>query len=95
MITDELKLSLLQAAGVDNWHGYEDSIEIYCEQVGMDSDDLTDTMLLEALEAGGVDNWEGYDIAFEQLSDYEDYLDSLNKNDKKLSYYEFEVMNNL
>lgn len=39
LLKAQAKLDCLEAAGVDNWCGYEDAMEYYSEMVGEDDDD--------------------------------------------------------
>lgn len=58
--SDEDVLEALEAAGVDNWEGYEYAMD------GL-TDDYTDSELIAALYAAGVDNWEGWEYAMKML----------------------------
>jgi len=80
------EVDLLLAAGVDNWEGYEDSLDSYEE-----ADDIYEdaSNWLNALAAGGVDNWDGYDEVTEPLNDYRNYLRSLTDLDKAESVDDF------
>lgn len=69
----ELKLSLLEAGGVDNWEHYEQSLSNYQDQLG--TDELSPLQTLEALEQGGVDNWEWYDDSLEYYPAYVNYYE--------------------
>ena len=56
----------LEAAGVDNWSGWDYTVEM-AEAEGNDWNDLSDDEKLSYLEAAGVDNWSGWDYAWEIL----------------------------
>ncbi len=64
---DDLKVSLLEAGGVDNWSYYGESISDFAELNSMEWDEVTadSSFLLVALESGGVDNWSGYGDSLE------------------------------
>lgn len=85
----ELKLSLLEAGGVDNWSGYGDAIEYYMEE--NDLDDLTASEKLEALENLGVDNWSYYGESLDYYSAYVDYYNS-NDGESLMNFEEFVKM---
>lgn len=68
-----MELWALEAAGVDNWGGYEDAIDGYYRENNLpDGYDLTDEEKLEALMQGGVDNWVGWDYAIDLLDGEEE-----------------------
>lgn len=71
---DELKLSLLESYGVDNWSWYYESLNDFCENNELERDELDAELTLDALEAGGVDNWSGYGDALNGFSEYSDYV---------------------
>lgn len=56
----------LEAAGVDNWSGWDYAVEI-AEEEGHDWSDLSDEDKLYYLEIAGVDNWRDWDYALEIL----------------------------
>lgn len=92
-LLDEVKLTLLQNGGVDNWDNYYESISNWERDNGCDVESSSD--ILDALSAGGVDNWTWYseslDKYFEwkdhvnkfydtpEFKDYDDWLDSENE----------------
>lgn len=88
---DGLKLSLLEAGGVDNWGNYGDAIQIYIEE-NYDEDedaDLSSGETLNALENGGVDNWEWYGESLGSFNEYKWYIQDLPEGSDYMSYDEF------
>lgn len=71
------ELALLAAAGVDNWEGYNEALNIL-ETHTPTGDSYEDAVaLLDALDTAGVDNWEGYRDALEQFTKYAEYVDDV------------------
>lgn len=76
-LLDELKLSLLQDGGVDNWDGYEFAVELFFEEnPELDTVEENVAGFLSALDAAGVDNWSFYDTSLEYFGEYEEYVDN-------------------
>lgn len=83
---NELKLTLLEAGGVDNWSNYNDSIQVYMDANNLE--ELSSEDKLAALEAGGVDNWEWYDEALEYYSAYVEYYENATP-DERMPFNEY------
>lgn len=69
---------LLENGGVDNWEWYSDSLD----DAGYKKveDPLEDAQnFLDALDDGGVKNWHWYGESITGLTEYEEYLESLNE----------------
>ena len=55
-MTQEERYYALEAAGVDNWSGYDFAIEM-AEKDGHDWSDLLPEAKMDYLDCAGVDNW--------------------------------------
>ena len=63
-MTQEERYYALEAAGVDNWSGYDFAIEM-AEEDGHDWSNLSPETKMDYLDCAGVDNWTYYSDAFE------------------------------
>lgn len=63
-MTQEERYYALEAAGVDNWNGYDFAIEM-SEEDGHDWSNLSPEAKMDYLDCAGVDNWTYYSDAFE------------------------------
>lgn len=63
-MTQEERYYTLEAAGVDNWNGYDFAIEM-AEENGYDWSNLSPEAKMDYLDCAGVDNWTYYSDAFE------------------------------
>lgn len=87
-LLDSVKLSLLQAGGVDNWTWYNASIDQF-EEDNYEIEDDSD--LLCALENGGVDNWEWYSESIGHYHEWEDHVNEFYDTDDYLDYEDFGI----
>lgn len=87
-LLDSVKISLLQAGGVDNWTWYSESIEQF-ENDNYEIEDDAD--LLCALENGGVDNWEWYSESLGHYPEWEDHVNEFYETDNYLDYEDFVI----
>lgn len=87
-LLDSVKISLLQAGGVDNWTWYSESI-VQFENDNYEIEDATD--LLCALENGGVDNWEWYSESIGHYPEWEDHVNEFYGTDNYLDYEDFGI----
>ena len=87
-LLDSVKISLLQAGGVDNWTWYSESIEQF-ENDNYEIEDDAD--LLCALENGGVDNWEWYSESLGHYPEWEDHVNEFYETDNYLDYEDFGI----
>ena len=62
-MTKEERYYALESAGVDNWSGYDVTIEM-AEEDGHDLSQLSPEDRMDYLDCAGVDNWNFYDEAF-------------------------------
>lgn len=89
-----LKVSLLEAGGVDNWCNYDDALGEYAEMMseeGIEVDFEDAEYLLIALENGGVDNWDWYSESLGHFNEYQEYLNGYDEEDDVLDYDMFVV----
>ncbi len=92
--TDELKLSLLENGGVDNWDGYGDAFSTFLEyNPELSHDELFDNakLKLAALESAGVNNWTWYEDSLSEYSEYCDYLDGLDEHTTPIDFEDFKA----
>lgn len=92
--TDELKLSLLENGGVDNWDGYSDAFSTFLEyNPELSDDELYDNaeLKLAALESAGVNNWTWYEESLSGYSEYCDYLDGLDEHTTPIDFEDFKT----